>query len=228
MSAVKVSDSEKKRVAEVIRVLEREYPEAACSLDFKNPFQLLVATVLSAQCTDKRVNLITPEIFRRFPDAHAMAKAKLSELERLVKSTGFYKNKAKALKKSAAQIAELHHGKVPGTREELVKLPGVGRKTANVILGNAFGIATGIAVDTHVGRVSRRLGLTASKNPEIVERELLKLVPEKHWIHFSHLLIQHGREICSARRAYCERCPISRFCPKVGVTPPVGPPGEWV
>lgn len=210
-------EKEKRRLGEIIRTLEREFPEAHCTLDFRDPFQLLVATVLSAQCTDDRVNQVTPALFKKFPDAKAMASARLSEIEKLVKSTGFFKNKARALKESALAIIELHDGKVPRTLEELTKLRGVGRKTANVVLGNAFGAPAGIVVDTHVGRVARRLGLTESKNPEIVERDLLAVVPKDRWTEFSHLLIHHGRETCTARRAYCERCPIARYCPKIGV-----------
>lgn len=206
----------KRRMAEVLRILRRTYPEATCSLDYKSPYQLLVATVLSAQCTDERVNKVTPGLFKRFPDPQAMSTARISELEKLIQSTGFFRSKAKALKESAQALVKEHAGKVPGDLEALTKLRGVGRKTANVVLGNCFGIPS-LVVDTHVGRVSRRLGFTAAKDPEVVEKDLMKLVSREDWTHYGHLMIAHGREICIARRPLCEECPVNRYCPKIGV-----------
>jgi endonuclease-3 len=207
---------ERARMREIIRILEREYPEAKCYLDHGSPFQLLVATILSAQCTDERVNRTTPALFQKFPDARSMAKAKLSELEKRVQPTGFYKNKAKSLLETSKLLVDLHGGEVPGTMEELIALRGVGRKTANVVLGNAFGIP-GFVVDTHVGRITRRLGFTRETDPVKIEMEVREIVPKENWILFSLWLIAHGRTVCTARKAYCERCPIARLCPKIGV-----------
>jgi len=208
--------AEKRRMKEVLKILEREYPEAECSLFFGTPFQLLVATILSAQCTDERVNKTTPALFEKFPDPQSMAKAKPAELEKLIQSTGFYKSKAKSILESSKALVEQHGGEVPRDLESLTKLRGVGRKTANVVLGVAFGTPA-LVVDTHVGRVSRRLGFTKAMDPVRVESELMELVPREQWTEYAHLLIAHGREICTARRAYCEDCPLSRFCPKIGV-----------
>jgi endonuclease-3 len=210
--------SERRRMLEIIRILQREYPEAKCYLDHGNAFQLLVATILSAQCTDERVNKTTPALFARFPDAAAMAKAKPAELEKLVQPTGFYKNKAKAILETSRILAENYGGEVPRTMDELVSLRGVGRKTANVILGNAYGIP-GFVVDTHVGRITRRLGFTSETDPVKVEHEVREFVPVENWTVFSLWLIAHGRAVCTARRAYCERCPIARYCPKIGMSP---------
>ncbi|MBI2605313.1 MAG: endonuclease III [Deltaproteobacteria bacterium] len=208
---------DQKRALEIVRVLKRAYPGAKCSLDYSTPYQLLVSTILSAQCTDERVNKVTPALFRRFPDARAMAKADLEAIEQLVKTTGFYKSKALSLSESARAIAERHGGEVPRDLEALVKLRGVGRKTANVVLGNAFGKPEGVVVDTHVGRLSRRLGLTKQTDPVKVEHELAAIVPKKEWTMFSHLLIHHGRARCMARNPDCVGCEISELCPKIGV-----------
>ena len=200
----------------ILKILEREYPEAHCSLTFKNPFELLVATILSAQCTDDRVNLTTPALFKRFPTPEAMAKAKTPELEKLIRSTGFYKNKAKSLQNASKDIVAIHGGKVPGTLEELVKLHGVGRKTANVVLGNIFDVP-GMVVDTHVGRLSRRMGFTEEMDPVKVEHVLMTLVLRERWTEFGHLMISHGRAICQARSPKCDECPVKSYCPKIGV-----------
>ena len=204
------------RVHEITKVLKREYPEARCSLDFRTPFELICATILSAQCTDERVNRVTPALFEKYPDATAMARAKLADLEKLVRTTGFFRAKALSLKTCAQSLVKLHAGEVPRTMDELVKLRGVGRKTANVVLGNVFGVP-GLPVDTHVGRLARRLGLSKFQDPVRVEADLMELVPSGDWTIFSLLLIYHGRAICTARRASCEDCPLAKFCPKIGV-----------
>jgi endonuclease-3 len=204
------------RVRELLKILKREYPEAKCSLDFRNAYELVCATILSAQCTDERVNKVTPALFERYPDVQSMARGKLSEIEKIIKTTGFFRAKALSLKTCAELIVERHGGEVPRTMEELVELRGIGRKTANVVLGNVFGIP-GIPVDTHVGRLSRRLGLSEHADPVKVEFDLMALTPREDWTIISHLLIFHGRAICTARRAFCEKCPLSRLCPKIGV-----------
>jgi len=209
-------EGERRRMAEIIRILKREYPEAHCYLHFKSPFQLLVATILSAQCTDDRVNKTTPALFAKFPDAESMALAKLPVIEKLIQSTGFYKNKAKSILETSKMLVEKYDGVVPRTMEELVELRGVGRKTANVILGNAYG-TPGFVVDTHVGRITRRMGFTRHHDPVKLEHEVRELVPQAEWSMFSLWLIAHGRAICTARRAKCEECPLTRFCPKIGV-----------
>ncbi len=201
---------------EIVKILKREYPEAHCALVHRNPFELLIATMLSAQCTDERVNLVTPPLFAKYPDARSMARAPLAELETLVKSTGFYKNKALALKTTSELLVERHGGEVPADQEALVSLRGVGRKTANVVLGNCFGIP-GIVVDTHVGRLCRRMGFTRETDPVKVEHAMMDIVEREDWTLSNHLLIDHGRAICSARKPLCEDCPLSRLCPKVGV-----------
>lgn len=201
----------------VDQALAAAYPDAWCELRFADPFQLLVATILSAQCTDARVNLVTPALFSRFPDAAALAAASLEELESLIRSTGFFRAKAKALRAMAQALCERYGGQVPATMEELTALPGVGRKTANVILGTAFGIAAGIVVDTHVARTSRRLGLTRRDDPEGIEQDLMAIFPRSSWILLAHRLILHGRRVCSARRPACERCPLAELCPRLGV-----------
>lgn len=208
--------SARKRVPLLMAKLTDLYPETKTALDFQTPFQLLVATILSAQCTDARVNMVTPALFARFPTAETMAAAASGEIEALVRSTGFYKNKAKNIRGASLAIVEKHGGQVPGTIEELVQLPGVGRKTANVVLGDAFGI-TGITVDTHVGRLSRRLGLTRKLDPVKVEKVLNRLVPRPAWTRFSHQLILHGRAVCASRKPKCEMCMLAELCPKVGV-----------
>ncbi len=203
----------KQRLAEVQQKLERMYPKAVCSLDYKSPFQLLIATILSAQSTDVRVNMVTPALFRKYPDPAALAAAKPLELERAIHSTGFFRAKSKSLLGCAAALIEKHGGEVPRTLAELVELPGVGRKTANVVLGNAFGIDEGIVVDTHVTRVSGRLGFTRNSDAIHIELDLMKIVPRKDWTRFSHRLIFHGRAICVARKPKCSECLVNALCP---------------
>ncbi|MCK4412474.1 MAG: endonuclease III [Candidatus Eisenbacteria sp.] len=192
--------------------LRRCYPEARCTLDFTNPYQLLVATVLSAQCTDERVNRVTPAFFARLPDAGALAVAPVGQVETLIRSTGFFRNKAKNLKAAAQALVAEHRGQVPASLEALVALPGIGRKTANVILGNAFD-TPGITVDTHVRRLAQRLGWTREQDPVKIEFDLMALIPRRDWTSASHLLIQHGRQICHARKPRCENCPLLTDCP---------------
>jgi endonuclease III len=207
------------RAKKIVRQLARMYPDARCALHFESPLELLIATVLSAQCTDKRVNMVTPALFRRYPTAKAYASARAHELERMIASTGFFRNKTKSIMAACQRIVDEHHGVVPGTMEELVKLPGVGRKTANVLLGNAFG-TPGLTVDTHMIRVNRRLGLTRHTDAVKIEEDLMKLVPQKEWTLYSHRIIHHGRTICQARKPACEDCGLARLCPKVGVLSP--------
>src|SRR6516162_3032530 len=207
------------RAKQIAAGLAKLYPNAKCALDHENPLQLLIATILSAQCTDVRVNMVTPALFARYPDAAAFANAVPEELEKMIQSTGFFRNKAKSIVACCKQIVENHGGQVPGTMEELNPLPGIGRKTANVILGNAFGVP-GITVDTHVGRLSRRLGLTKEADADKVERDLMALLPDKEWTMFSHRMIFHGRQVCFARKPNCEGCTLNKVCPRVGVEKP--------
>lgn len=207
----------KQHAGKVVRRLAEHYPDAQCALKFHTPVQLLVATILSAQCTDERVNMVTSELFGKYRSAADYARVSQEELEQDIKSTGFFRNKAKAIRECCRRLVEEHSGQVPADMEVLVGLPGIGRKTANVILGTAFGIASGIVVDTHVARVSRRLGLTRNKDPLRIERDLTALVPRAQWIAFSHRVIHHGRRICSARKPRCNACPLQDLCPKVGV-----------
>jgi endonuclease-3 len=193
--------------------LRKEYPDAHCELGHETPLQLLIATILSAQCTDKRVNLVTPEVFRKFPNATALAEANPDELEALIRSTGFFRNKTKSLLGMARALTERHGGEVPASMDDLTRLPGVGRKTANVILGNAFEINEGFVVDTHVGRLALRLGLTRETDPVKVEKRLMKLFPRDAWALLAHLLIFHGRRVCGARSPRCEQCVLSDICP---------------
>lgn len=193
--------------------LRRAHPDAHCELDFRTPYELIVATILSAQCTDARVNQVTPAFFRRFPTPQSLAQADPAEVENLIRSTGFFRNKARSLIGMAQALVERHGGLVPRRMEELRALPGVGRKTANVILGNAYGINEGVAVDTHVTRVAGRLGLTRHTTPERIEADLMALFPRKNWALLSHLLIWHGRRVCLARRPRCELCGVNRQCP---------------
>jgi endonuclease-3 len=199
-----------------LRVLKRLYPGARCSLDYETPFHLLVATILSAQCTDERVNLVTPELFRQFPTPRDFADAPAGELEIAIRSTGFFRAKARSLRECARDLVQKHGSEVPRSLDELTELRGVGRKTANVVLGNAFGIP-GVVVDTHVGRLSRRLGLTRQTDPVKVERDLMERIPKRDWTLFSHLLIHHGRAVCQARKPRCGECRLATLCPKVGV-----------
>jgi len=208
-----------RRVGAICDRLERCHPDAECSLDFESPFQLLVATILSAQCTDKRVNMVTGELFRRWPTPAALAAARQADLERVIRSTGFYRAKARNILGCCQALVERHGGRVPETLPELVVLPGVGRKTANVVLGVAFEKAEGVVVDTHVGRISRRLWLTKHQDAVRAEKDLVSLIPRHHWIAYSHRLIEHGRTICMARTPRCDHCPLAGLCPRVGVKP---------
>jgi endonuclease-3 len=201
------------RSLEVLARLRHEYPDAHCELDHRNAFELLCATILSAQCTDVRVNLVTPILFRKYPDAPALARARTPALEAIIRPTGFFRNKAKSLIGMAQALVADHGGEVPRTMDQLQGLPGVGRKTANVILGNAWGINEGVTVDTHVGRLSRRLGLSTEDDPVKVEQDLMKLIPREDWALISHLLIFHGRRVCVARRPRCEDCVLADICP---------------
>jgi endonuclease-3 len=201
------------RVKRILDTLTVTYPDADCALDFANPYQLLIATILSAQCTDKRVNIVTPALFDAYPNPAALAQADLDAVIELIRSTGFFRNKANNIIAAGQAMVAAHGGEVPGTLDELVKLAGVGRKTANVVLGNAFGVP-GITVDTHLGRVCRRLGFTAQEDPVKVERELMAIVPEIEWTRFSHRVIHHGRALCAARKPKCEACPLAPDCPQ--------------
>ena len=216
----------RRRASLVVRRLKKVYPEVVCSLNFEDAYQLTAATILSAQCTDARVNLVTPALFAAYPTPADLAAADLSDVERLVQTTGFFREKAKNLIGMARALVDRHGGEVPRTLEEMVRLPGVGRKTANVVLGTAYGIATGVVVDTHVKRVSYRLGLTEKTDPVQIERDLIALLPKRHWIDFSHRLIFHGRDTCAARKPQCEGCVLADRCPQVGVVlqppPPAG------
>lgn len=195
------------------------YGDAECALHHRNAYELIVATILSAQCTDARVNIVTPALFERYPDATALAKAEQADVEQLVQTTGFFRAKAANLIGMAQGVVEHHGGEIPQTLDELVQLPGVGRKTANVVMGTAFGIASGVVVDTHVKRIAYLLGLTKATQPEKVEADLMALLPESEWVNFSHRLIHHGRRICIARRPKCPECPLLDLCPRVGLPP---------
>jgi endonuclease-3 len=203
----------KARAAIIYERLIAAYPDAHCALDFSTPFQLLIATILSAQCTDKRVNMVTPALFKRYPTPEALANANVEELEEMIKSTGFFRNKSKSLIGMATAVSSSHGGVIPDEMDLLVKLPGVGRKTANVVLGNAYDKNEGVVVDTHVGRVSKRLGLTRQTDPVKVEQDLIKLFPRERWTLLAHLFIEHGRQICEARRPKCEVCFLNDICP---------------
>jgi endonuclease-3 len=216
-SARETVEEKRRRAAAVLRRLARAYPTARCSLDYSSPLELLVATVLSAQCTDVRVNQVTPELFRKYRTAADYARAPAGHLENDIRQTGFFNSKARSLRRAGATIAAEHGGRVPDTMEELLKLPGVGRKTANVILGNAFGKDEGFVVDTHVARVSRRLGFTRQSDPARIEQDLNALVPKGRRTLAAHELIFHGRQVCVARRPRCEICPVNPLCPKVGL-----------
>ena len=200
------------RVAAILKALDEAYPDAVCALNHRTPWELLVATILSAQCTDVRVNMVTPELFRRFPTPAVMAKASLPELEELIRTTGFFRNKAKSIQGAAKKITEQFGGKVPDTLAELITVPGAARKTANVVLGVSYAKAEGIVVDTHVFRISRRLDLTTSDTVEKVEQDLMKVLPKDHWIRFSHQVIHHGRQVCIARKPKCEQCNLETLC----------------
>lgn len=206
---------------QVVRSLVQLYPTVECALVHRNPYELLVATILSAQCTDARVNMVTPALFARFPDPRTLAQADLAEVEELIHSTGFFRAKAKNLVAMANLVVELHGGEIPRELDALTALPGVGRKTAHVVLGNAFAIASGVVVDTHVKRLSFRLGLTTGRDPITIERDLVQIIPRKQWVDFSHRLIEHGRRTCVAIRPRCDECAIAAICPKREVNPRV-------
>ena len=216
-------DELKKRVRKIIRLLKRAYPDAKCSLNHSNAFELLIATILSAQCTDARVNIVTQDLFRKYRKPDDYLKVSDKELQRDIRTTGFFRNKTKSIQGTAKVLTEQYGGVVPATMEELLELPGVARKTANVVLGNAFGISAGVVVDTHVTRLSRRLGLTKQKSPEKIEQDLIAIVPKKDWVIFPHLFIAHGRAICKARNPLCAECVVEKLCPssflKTGVLP---------
>jgi endonuclease-3 len=213
----------KSRVREIIRKLKRAYPDAKCSLNHSNAFELLIATILSAQCTDDRVNFVTADLFRKYRKPDDYLKVSPRELEKDIRTTGFFRNKTKSIQGTSKVLTEQYGGRVPQTMDELLELPGVARKTANVVLGNAFAIKSGVVVDTHVTRLSHRLGLSQQKQPEKIEQDLIQLVPKKDWVIFSHLLIAHGRKICKARNPLCEDCVVEKLCPssylKTGVMP---------
>jgi endonuclease III len=215
VSTTRKSPSKKQRALEILSRLKRLYPDATCSLNYTTPVQLLVATILSAQCTDERVNLVTPALFSRFPDAASLAKADLAELETLVRSTGFYRNKAKNIQGACRMIVNEYNSVVPNTMEQLLKLPGVARKTGNVVLAHAYGINAGVTVDTHVKRLSQRLGLTKYPDPIHIEQDLMKLLPQPDWENWSIRLIYHGRAVCKARSPICEACELADLCPFV-------------
>ncbi|HBZ55755.1 MAG TPA: endonuclease III [Syntrophobacteraceae bacterium] len=208
-----------KRIPPILAILDKHYPDAQCTLAYGNPLELLVATVLSAQCTDERVNQVTPALFKKHPSAASYAQAPLDELETAIRSTGFYRNKAKNIQACCRELQDRFAGQIPADLEILVQLPGIGRKTANVILGNAFHIP-GIVVDTHVGRVSQRLGLTIHEDPVKIEFDLMELIPRERWVTFSHQLILHGRKICSARKPLCVQCPLNALCDYVAQSLP--------
>jgi endonuclease III len=210
--------AKKQRALEILIRLKRLYPEAPCTLDYETPVQLMVATILSAQCTDERVNLVTPELFRRFPDAAALAGADLDEITELVRSTGFYRNKSKNIQAACQMIMTEFGGRVPKTMEELLRLPGVARKTANVVSAHAHGISLGVTVDTHVKRLTYRLGLTKETEPVKIERDLIKLVPQPDWENWSIRLIYHGRAVCNARKPQCDRCDLFDLCPSANLS----------
>ena len=212
----------RKRARKIVSLLKRAYPGAKCSLVHTTPLQLLVATILSAQCTDARVNLVTPALFARYKIARDIAGADIRELEILVRSTGFFHNKAKNIKASCRILVEKHKGQVPRTMEEMLELPGVARKTANIVLGNSYGVIKGVPVDTHAIRISHLLGWTREKQQEKIERDLMALLPRKDWLKISDLFVHHGRAICIARRPRCSKCPLRALCPKVGLKK------EWI
>jgi endonuclease-3 len=214
----------KQRTRKIISALKRAYPGAKCALNHSNPFELLIATILSAQCTDARVNIVTADLFRKYRKPEDYLKVSPTTLQKEIRTTGFFRNKAKSIQGASKLLSEKYKGRVPQTMDEMLELPGVARKTANVVLGNAFGVRSGVVVDTHVTRLSRRLGLTVQKQAEKIEIDLIELVPKKDWVIFSHLLIFHGRNICKARTPLCAECVVEKFCPssflKTGVIPP--------
>jgi endonuclease-3 len=224
-AAPKKAPSKSIDVDAMLDILAQTYPDATTALDWETPLQLLVATILSAQCTDERVNMVTPDLFRQYPDAGAFAAAKLPELEEAIRTTGFFRNKAKAIKGACKTIVEDHGGEVPRTMEAMVELPGVARKTANVVLGTAFGLATGVVVDTHVKRLAGRLGMSAETDPQKIERDLMRVIPEESWVSGGHRLVLHGRHVCQARKPRCGECPLSGICPSAETSPDQGGAG---
>jgi len=214
----------KQKTRKIIAALKRAYPDAKCALNHSNAFELLIATILSAQCTDARVNIVTADLFRKYRKPEDYLKVSPTTIQKEIRTTGFFRNKAKSIQGTAKMLTEKFAGRVPQTMEEMLELPGVARKTANVVLGNAFGISSGVVVDTHVSRLSHRLGISKQKQAEKIEKDLIELVPKKDWVIFPHLLIFHGRNICKARNPQCEACVIEKFCPssflKTGVHPP--------
>jgi endonuclease III len=208
-----VTAEERQRTGKIISLLRKEYPDVRCSLNFSNPFELTIATILAAQCTDERVNMVTADLFRKYSRPEDYLKVPVAELEQDIRSTGFFRNKARAIQGACKLLVEKFGGQVPQNFDDLLTLPGVARKTANVVMGNAFGIASGVVVDTHVTRISQLLGLTEHSAPEKIERDLNELVPQKDWIDFSHLLIYHGRAVCIARRPQCGDCTLEKLCP---------------
>lgn len=207
----------RKRAGRIVAQLAKTYGEATCALHHTSAYELVVATILSAQCTDERVNSVTPKLFAKYPTAEALATSKQEDVEAIVKPLGFFRNKAENIRGMAKKLVEDFNGELPRTLDEMTSLPGVGRKTANVVLGTWFGLPTGVVVDTHVKRITNLLGLTESKNPEIIERDLIEILPQAEWINFSHRLIHHGRQICIARRPKCDECPLLKLCPRVGL-----------
>lgn len=212
-----VTGDQKKHARAVVRALKKQYPVADCALNHDSAFQLTVATILSAQCTDERVNATTPALFSKYPTAEKLARARQPSVEKIVKSLGFFRAKATNIRGMAKRVVEEYGGEIPQTIEDMVTLPGVGRKTASVVLGTWFGIPSGVVVDTHVRRLSNLLGMTTSQNPEIIERDLMAVLPKKEWIEFSHRMIHHGRAICVARRPACVECPLLKICPRVNL-----------
>jgi len=210
--AIRANSDTPSRVTAILKGLDEAYPDAVCALNHRSPWELLVATILSAQCTDARVNLVTPELFRRFPTPQKMAQASLEEIEEKIRSAGFYHNKAKSIQGAASKLVAEFGGEIPQTLAELITLPGVARKTASVVLGVSFGKAEGVVVDTHVFRIARRLGLAKGDTPQKVEQELMQILPQERWISFSHQIIQHGRQVCEARKPRCERCNLEQLC----------------
>jgi len=209
--------AEKRYAGKIVRSLAKDYADAVCALHHNSAFQLLIATILSAQCTDERVNIVTKELFKKYKTPEDFVKLPIKSLEKAIQSTGFFRNKAKSIKRCCKQIVEDYDGELPRDIDEFVKLAGAGRKTANVVLGTAFGLATGVVVDTHVGRISRRLGLTDNTDPVKVERDLMEQIPKKEWIDYSHRMIHHGRRVCKARKPLCDECSMKSFCPRIGV-----------
>ncbi len=205
------------RAAQLFTRLRALYPDAKCALEHRNAFELLIATILSAQCTDVRVNMVTPALFTKYPTPAAFVKATPQDIEEMIRSTGFYRNKAKSILGASKLLVEKYDGQVPRTMEELLELPGVARKTANVVMGNAFGLNVGMVVDTHIGRLSRRLGLSKHADPVKVEQDLMSLFPTENWTLLAHLLIYHGRQVCAARKPACDRCTLADLCPRIGV-----------